>query len=243
MPRMLGQITLFALDFAPAGWAVCDGRLLAIPEHSELDDLLGTRFGGDGRETFGLPDLRNSAPSGCNYCISLEGYPYRENPYMGVVGETLLSVIPKPADSEECAGQSFRTNQHLQLFTYIGKRFGGDGVNTYKLPNLEAYLRTKFPDNCYYLMYVEGLSPESERQEPLFLGELTLLPFEVTVKGSGLCNGALMQKKDNQALFDLLKNRFGGDGVNNFKLPNLVSVAPTNFNYYITLKGALPPRF
>ena len=243
MTRMLGQITLLALDFAPAGWAVCDGRLLAISGNSDLFDLLGTKFGGNGRDTFGVPNLQKAAPSGCNYCISLEGYPYSENPYFGVVGETLLSVIPKPTDTEECAGQSYRTNQHQKLFTYIGKRFGGDGVNTYKLPNLQAYLRDKFPDNCYYLMYVEGSPPDSEREETLFLGELTLLPFEVTVKSLGLCNGALMQKKNNQALFELLGKRFGGDGVNNFRLPDLATTAPTNFNYYITLQGVVPRRF
>ncbi|TLX75035.1 phage tail protein [Labilibacter sediminis] len=59
---MLGEIKLFAGNFAPRGWAFCDGQLLAINQHSALFSLLGTMYGGDGRTTFGLPDLRGRVP-------------------------------------------------------------------------------------------------------------------------------------------------------------------------------------
>jgi microcystin-dependent protein len=58
----VGQITMFAGGFAPRGWALCDGQLLSIAEHSALFSLLGTRYGGDGRTTFALPDLRGRVP-------------------------------------------------------------------------------------------------------------------------------------------------------------------------------------
>lgn len=54
----LGSITGFAGTFAPRGWAFCDGQLLAISQYDALFSLLGTIYGGDGRTTFGLPDLR-----------------------------------------------------------------------------------------------------------------------------------------------------------------------------------------
>ncbi len=54
----IGQITMFGGNFAPRGWALCDGQLLAISSNSALFSILGTTFGGDGRTTFGLPDLR-----------------------------------------------------------------------------------------------------------------------------------------------------------------------------------------
>ena len=54
----MAQITLFAGSFAPRGWATCDGQTLTIASNSALFSLLGTTFGGDGRVTFGLPDLR-----------------------------------------------------------------------------------------------------------------------------------------------------------------------------------------
>ena len=58
MEPFLGQIQPFGFSFAPRGWAKCDGQLLAISSNSALFALLGTTFGGDGRTTFGLPDLR-----------------------------------------------------------------------------------------------------------------------------------------------------------------------------------------
>jgi len=58
----LGEITLFAGDFAPRGWAFCDGQLLPIDQYQPLYALLGTTYGGDGRTTFALPDLRGRTP-------------------------------------------------------------------------------------------------------------------------------------------------------------------------------------
>lgn len=62
MNPFIGQIMMFGGGFAPRGWALCDGQLLSIPNHSALFSILGTRYGGDGRSTFGLPDLRGRAP-------------------------------------------------------------------------------------------------------------------------------------------------------------------------------------
>ncbi len=53
-----GEIMFFAGNFAPRGWALCDGQLLAVSQNDALFSLLGTTYGGDGRTTFGLPDMR-----------------------------------------------------------------------------------------------------------------------------------------------------------------------------------------
>ena len=58
----IGQIEMFAGNFAPRGWAFCNGQLIAISQNSALFSILGTTYGGDGRTTFGLPDLRGRAP-------------------------------------------------------------------------------------------------------------------------------------------------------------------------------------
>jgi microcystin-dependent protein len=58
----VGQITMFAGNFAPRGWAFCDGQLLSVSSNDALFSLLGTIYGGDGRTTFGLPDLRGRIP-------------------------------------------------------------------------------------------------------------------------------------------------------------------------------------
>ncbi len=62
MEPFIGQIIMFGGNFAPRGWAFCDGQLLSIASHSALFSLLGTIYGGDGETTFGLPDLRGRGP-------------------------------------------------------------------------------------------------------------------------------------------------------------------------------------
>ncbi len=54
----VGEIKMIGFNFAPRGWAFCDGQLMAISQNMSLFSLLGTAFGGDGRSTFALPDLR-----------------------------------------------------------------------------------------------------------------------------------------------------------------------------------------
>lgn len=58
----VGEIRMFAGNFAPAGWMFCEGQLLPISENETLFQLIGTTFGGDGESTFGLPDLRGRLP-------------------------------------------------------------------------------------------------------------------------------------------------------------------------------------
>ena len=57
-----GEIRAFGFNFVPRGWAACDGQLLAISQNDALFSLLGTTYGGDGRTTFALPDLRGKTP-------------------------------------------------------------------------------------------------------------------------------------------------------------------------------------
>ena len=62
MEPFIGQIIMFGGNFAPRGWALCDGQLLPISSHSALFSILGTTYGGDGRTTFGLPEMRGRVP-------------------------------------------------------------------------------------------------------------------------------------------------------------------------------------
>ncbi len=58
----VGEIRMFAGNFAPAGWMFCEGQLLPISENETLFQLIGTTYGGDGQSTFALPDLRGRIP-------------------------------------------------------------------------------------------------------------------------------------------------------------------------------------
>ncbi|MEM7308433.1 MAG: tail fiber protein [Planctomycetota bacterium] len=62
MEPFIGEIIMFGGNFAPKGWALCDGTLLSISENQALFSILGTTYGGDGRSTFALPDLRGRIP-------------------------------------------------------------------------------------------------------------------------------------------------------------------------------------
>src|SRR5512141_2576349 len=58
----VAEIRIFAGNFAPVGWAACDGQLMPISQNTALFSLLGTTYGGDGKSTFALPDLQGNAP-------------------------------------------------------------------------------------------------------------------------------------------------------------------------------------
>jgi microcystin-dependent protein len=71
----VGEIRMFAGNFAPAGWMFCEGQLLPISENETLFQLIGTTYGGDGQSTFALPDLRGRIPihQGNNFILAETG--------------------------------------------------------------------------------------------------------------------------------------------------------------------------
>lgn len=75
----IGEIRIFAGNFPPNGWVFCDGQLMPISENDALFTLIGTTYGGDGQETFGIPDLRSRVPihqgagSGSTYVLGENG--------------------------------------------------------------------------------------------------------------------------------------------------------------------------
>jgi len=77
MDPILGEIDLFAFNFAPVNWMECAGQTLSIATYSTLYSLIGTKFGGDGSTNFCLPDMRRAALFlNAKYYISLSGeYP------------------------------------------------------------------------------------------------------------------------------------------------------------------------
>lgn len=67
MDPFIGQIMMVGFNFAPRGWALCNGQLLSVASNTALFSLLGTTYGGDGRTTFGLPDLRGRCAVGMGH--------------------------------------------------------------------------------------------------------------------------------------------------------------------------------
>ncbi|WP_343704072.1 tail fiber protein [Chitinophaga sp.] len=94
MEAYLALICIFGGDFAIRGWAFCQGQLLSIAQNSALFSLLGTTYGGDGRNTFALPDLRGRAPIGIGQGPGLSNYVLGQ---MGGTESATLLTINMPA--------------------------------------------------------------------------------------------------------------------------------------------------
>ena len=99
----VGEIRMFAGNFAPAGWMFCEGQLLPISENETLFQLVGTTYGGDGQETFALPDLRGRIPIHQGNGFSLAG--------TGGAETITLTVNQIPVHSHPLLGSAVNGNQ------------------------------------------------------------------------------------------------------------------------------------
>lgn len=99
----IGTIMLFAGNFAPQGWAQCNGQLLSISENDALFSLIGTTYGGDGQSTFALPDLRGRAPLHQGQGPGLSNYTMGAN---GGVEDVRLATSQLPTHSHRAMGNS-----------------------------------------------------------------------------------------------------------------------------------------
>jgi len=109
----IGEIRLFAGNFAPAGWAFCNGQLMPIAENETLFQLIGTIYGGDGQSTFALPDLQGRVPL---HCGSLAGrtFPLGEK---GGAESVTLTVPQIPNHTHTVAASSERGSGAFTNFT------------------------------------------------------------------------------------------------------------------------------
>lgn len=98
MDGLLGEIRLFAADFAPTGWALCHGQLLPINQNQALWGVIGTTYGGDGITTIALPDFRGRAPIGFGSGASLSTYTLGQQ--TGALTNTLTTAQLLPHTHE-----------------------------------------------------------------------------------------------------------------------------------------------
>jgi microcystin-dependent protein len=127
MDPFLGQITLFACNFAPQNWAMCQGQLLPISQYSALFSLLGTNFGGDGRVTFGLPDLRGRLPNGQGTGPGLSTYVIGEIGGTETVSLT-SSTIPQHTHALPAYTADASTKSPAGALPAKGQTTGGRGA-------------------------------------------------------------------------------------------------------------------
>src|SRR3954468_9069383 len=99
----VGEIRMFGGNFAPVGWAFCDGQLLPISENETLFNLIGTTYGGDGQSTFALPNLQSRVPIHQGQGTGLSNRQLSE---AGGTEEVTLTVQQIPAHSHALLGSS-----------------------------------------------------------------------------------------------------------------------------------------
>ena len=130
----VGEIKIWAMQWAPTGWAMCDGSLLPLAQNQALYSLIGKTFGGDGEKTVGIPDLRGRTPIGTNNNMPPnERSPYSQGTAGGFEGVTLApNQVPPhshqvvattmPGDSLLPTGGFFATavaQSSVDLSTYV----------------------------------------------------------------------------------------------------------------------------
>lgn len=136
----ISELALFPFNFAPRGWAVCQGQLLPINQNQALFSLLGTVYGGDGRTTFALPDLRGRVPVGIHE--SSATYPLGQKAGVEAVA-LILQNIPAHAhtiDSNALTGTARCSN------TAANQRSPAGGVPAVEAAGVTATYSSEPPD-------------------------------------------------------------------------------------------------
>lgn len=158
----LGELRLFGLNFAVRGWALCDGQLLAISSNTALFSLLGTTYGGDGRTTFGLPDLRGRTPvhvgngpglsdvrwgergGSENTTLTVANLPSHNH---GIRAATGSQTSNRPTNAYQAAGNSYSTSPDTAMASTDNS--GGGQSFEHRQPYL----------GMYYQIALQGIFP------------------------------------------------------------------------------------
>lgn len=123
----VAEIRIYPFNFAPRGWAFCDGQLLPIPQNTALFSLLGTTYGGDGRNNFALPDLQGRAPMAPGQGPGLSLYDLGEQSGTETVS---LLVSEMPAHTHVVSGTTDTAVTNEPSNAYLARPLGR-GSNLY----------------------------------------------------------------------------------------------------------------
>lgn len=139
----IGEIRTVGFPFAPVGWALCDGQLLSIAENDALFNLIGTTYGGDGQNTFALPNLQGKVPLHMGQGAGLSSYVIGEE--VGVETITLqVKHLPSHSHYLQCVGASADTKD-ATLGVYAVPLVAGHSQDFYS------------QDGPYKLSYTNGV--------------------------------------------------------------------------------------
>jgi len=233
----MGEIKLFAFDFAPQDWMFCDGRLLMINSNERLFSLLKNTYGGDGINTFALPDMRERIPVGIG-----RGEKLSKNWQLGEkFGEETVRLTDGnlPLHGHSCKASSDEGDTYTPVFHALLSSAKGEYKIYRPLENKSemvsmhsasiTYTGENVPhDNIMptmalnYCICTNGIDPREEEEEEPLIGEIKIFANNFAPVGFKRCDGSPMDinEDNNRLLFALIQYTFGGFRTR-FFLPNL----------------------
>lgn len=234
--QYVGEIRTFAGDYAPKGWAFCDGQLLWPDDYQALYAVIGSLYGRDGAY-FRLPDLRGrlAVDMGVGYPLAARG---------GTETVTLLSEQLPPHTHQVYASSAEGTTPDPTDAVWAASP-----LNQYASSNIDAYLsptavaatggnephENMMPSFAVsFIIATEGVVPardDSSSARPqisTFMAEIRLFAFPYPPAGWAACEGQLLSINQYLTLYGLLETTYGGDGKKNFALPDLRGRVPVN---------------
>ncbi|MDQ0463399.1 microcystin-dependent protein [Caulobacter ginsengisoli] len=230
----LGEMRMFAFDFTPRDWAPCNGQILQVSNYRTLFSLLGARYGGDGLNTFALPDLRAQVPVHQGQGDGLS--PRKLGDHGGVANVTLGEPdLPRHSHSMQASGSEATTAQ-------VAGQMPASGRSGVEPDTAVVAFYSTTPPNVKMnpdAMAIDGeggshpnLMPSlcvgvcmamAERQAVAptpYIGEIRIIAGDRIPNDWAPCDGQILQISQYKPLFSLLSNRYGGDGITTFALPN-----------------------
>lgn len=222
----LGEVRLFACQELPDYWIPCDGRLLPVHQNTALFALFGSRYGGDGHSTFAIPNLPPLAALGGGQVLygmaSTGAFPRGAIDGMLSVIQPFPQIAGLPANWLPCDGRALNIADYLALYSVMGTRFGGDGLQTFNLPDIAPLPSGDV--SVPYFICVDGFTPGPD--QGIYLDYISAViafggNFTTSLpRGTAVAFGIALSQSENRELFQLLGTRFGG-GSNFFFTPNL----------------------
>lgn len=228
-PR-IGEIRMFAGNFAPDGWRFCNGDTLLKADYLPLWDAIGYTYGGGGT-SFKLPDLRSRIPihESATHVLAESG---------GVESVSLtISQIPAHTHAMAAAGDKVGNkvspagNHPAQSFN-ITPYLNDAPTGSFNVAAVEPVGGSQPHDNMQpylcinFIIAVEAVTMFPGAASDAYVAEIRIFPFNFAPAGWTTCNGQLLSISQNTALFSLLGTTYGGNGQTNFALPDLAGYAP-----------------
>lgn len=211
---LAGEIRIFAGNYAPRGWAFCDGQTISIADCPDLFNAIGITHGGDGKRTFALPDMRGR----------IAVHRGRAFPHGTAGGAELSDIAPDQVPVHNHTSVTGTSGSSGAAVSVVADSrpitsFGSDGVasaagadNAHE--NMQPYL------SVHFIIALSGDAEPVSIDAP-FVGEIRIFAGRTVPSGWQRCDGQSLNVGDHAELFAVLGTTYGGDGAAAFALPDL----------------------